>query len=105
MAVDSIIARPTNRVRVMVDEASGCCARDVSAVATARPSLSAGPMHPNPVVTPAVTIEATAITVMLSMGFPLIVSLVSGCGSRLGLARAGGGRYVNPGQDAEDIGL
>ena len=28
MAVDSIIARPTNKVRVMVAEASGCCASE-----------------------------------------------------------------------------
>ena len=42
MASDSIIARPTNNVRVMVAEASGCCAREVRAVATARPSPSAG---------------------------------------------------------------
>ena len=30
------MARPTNRVRVMVGAASGCCATDVSAVETAR---------------------------------------------------------------------
>ena len=36
MAVDSIIARPTNSVRVMVAEASGCWASEVSATATAR---------------------------------------------------------------------
>ena len=45
--MDSIIARPTNKVRVMVPEASGCCASALNAVATARPSLSAGPMPPN----------------------------------------------------------
>ena len=38
MANDSIIARPTNNVRVIVAEASGCCASEVRAVATARPS-------------------------------------------------------------------
>ncbi len=68
MAIDSIIARPTNSVRVMVAEASGCCASALSAVATYRPSLSAGATHPTPIVRPAVTIEATAMTVMLSIG-------------------------------------
>ena len=75
MAVDSIIARPTNRVRVIVAEASGCCASAVSAVATERPSPSAGAMQPMPVVRPAVTIEATAMRVMLSMVCPLFGSL------------------------------
>src|ERR1039458_8399846 len=77
MAVDSIMARPTNKVRVMVAEASGCWASAVSAVATERPSPSAGHMQPMPVVRPAVTIDATAMTVMLSMVFPLIDSLLS----------------------------
>src|ERR1035437_8830182 len=89
MAVDSIIARPTNRVRVIVAEASGCCASEVSAVATDRPSPSAGAMQPTPVVMPAVTIEATAMRVMLSIVCPLFVSLllfqVLGAGSGLGL--------------------
>src|ERR1700691_1376908 len=75
MAVDSIMARPTNRVRVMVAEASGCCASAVSAVATERPSPNAGPMQPKPVVRPAVTIEAIAMRVMLSIECPLVVSL------------------------------
>ena len=44
--MDSIIARPTNKVRVMVVAASGCCASELNAVATARPSPSAGPMLP-----------------------------------------------------------
>ena len=88
MAMDSIIARPTNRVRVMVAEASGCCASELSAVATARPSPSAGPILPTPVVRPAVTIEATAMRVMLSIVCPFVVSLlfqVLGAGSGLGL--------------------
>ena len=45
--MDSIIARPTNKVRVMVAEASGCCASELNAVETARPSPSAGPMLPS----------------------------------------------------------
>src|ERR1019366_3437693 len=80
MAVDSIIARPTNRVRVMVAEASGCCASAVSAVATDRPSPRAGAIHPMLIVMPDVTIEATAILVKLSMLCPLVLwSPVSYC--------------------------
>src|SRR5664279_5398262 len=116
MAVDSIIARPTNKVRVMVAEASGCWASELSAVATALPSASAGPMHPKPVVMPAMTIDATAIIVMLSIASPLAVvvhasmfcvrfRLGCGVGTRLrlrfefwlGLADARGGRDVNRG--------
>src|ERR1700693_3085316 len=66
MAVDSIMARPTNSVRVMVADASGCCANELSAVATALPSPSAGPRTPKLVVMPPVTIDATAMMVMLS---------------------------------------
>ena len=59
--MDSIIARPTNKVRVMVLAASGCCASELKAVETARPSPSAGAMLPTPIVTPAVMIETIAI--------------------------------------------
>ena len=62
IAVDSIIAKPTNRVRVIVADASGCCASDVIAVATARPSAKAGPIVPKPVVRPAMMIETIAIS-------------------------------------------
>src|ERR1039458_1279375 len=88
MAVDSIIARPTNKVRVMVAEASGCCASEVSAVATALPSAKAGPMVPKPVVMPAMTIDATAIVVGLSTISPFVVlvhAAVAFAGSSLGL--------------------
>src|ERR1700685_2847339 len=116
MAVDSIIARPTKRVRVMVAEASGCCASEVKAVATARPSPSAGPMQPKPVVRPAVAIEATAMRVMLSISVRfrrLVVSpsrrragLGSGfAGPWSGLASSDGGRDIDRGQDGEDISL
>jgi hypothetical protein len=53
-----------------VAEASGCCASAVSAVATDRPSLSAGIMHPMLVAKPAVQIEAIAMSVTLSIIFP-----------------------------------
>ena len=88
MAVDSIIASPTNKVRVMVEEASGCCASELNAVATALPSASAGPMHPKLVVMPAMMIEVMAISVMLSIGYPYVVGVSwfrSGFGSEPGL--------------------
>src|SRR5664279_3358603 len=69
--MDSIIARPTNNVRVIVVAESGCCASELNAVATARPSPSAGPILPRAIVRPAVTIEAIAMSVMLSIVFPL----------------------------------
>src|SRR5271155_5072549 len=110
MAVDSIMARPTNRVRVIVAEASGCCASEVSAVATARPSPRAGHMQPMPVVRPAVAIDATAMRVLLSMGSPFVaevtISMVGrglGLGSRLRFAHTRGGRDVNCGQDRENV--
>jgi len=67
MAIDSIIANPTNKVLVIVGAASGCCAIELNAVATALPSLNAGNMQPIPVVSPAVIIEATAIRDTLSI--------------------------------------
>src|ERR1700689_5512398 len=102
MAMDSIIARPTNKVRVMVAEASGCWANEVSAVATALPSASAGPMAPKLIVMPAMTIDATALRVRLST-----VSPCSSClnGFRLGLTDSRGRRDVHRCQDAEDVGL
>ena len=66
-----VIARPTNNVRVIVAEASGCCAREVRAVAKARPSPRAGHIQPMPVVMPAVAIDTTATTVTLSIRDPL----------------------------------
>src|ERR1035438_9349152 len=108
MAVDSIMAKPTNKVRVMVAEASGCWANEVSAVATALPSARAGPMQPKPVVMPAMTIDATAIIVMLSTVFSF--SCRSSCwngfqGRSFGLTDPRGGRDVNRCQDAENVGL
>src|SRR5580698_9123903 len=108
MAVDSIMARPTNNVRVIVEDASGCCASEVKAVATARPSASAGPIVPKPVVRPAITIEATAIIVRLSMACPSYGSArVSSRERSFGLASGNASRCgdVHRGQDAEDIGL
>ena len=77
----------------MVAEASGCCASALSAVATDRPSPSAGAMHPRPIVRPAVTIEAMATRVMLSIVCPLADSLLfhalgAGIGLRVRVAAA-----------------
>src|ERR1700722_6080240 len=96
MANDSIMARPTNSVRVMVAELSGCCASDDRAIATARPSSRAGPMQPMPMVMPAVTIEARAMRVVLSMGKSFVT------GRRLA---ARGRRDIYRGENAEDVGL
>ena len=67
MASDSIMAKPTNRVRVIVVEASGCWAREVRAEATARPSPNAGPTQPTAVVSPEIAIDITATRVTLSI--------------------------------------
>lgn len=76
MAVDSIIASPTNKVRVIVAEASGCWAREESAVATAFPSAKAGPIAPKLVLIPAVQIDATAMIVKLSIVSPFLYFLI-----------------------------
>src|ERR1017187_7041955 len=74
--MDSIIARPTNKGRVIVVAASGCCASELNAVATARPSPSAGPILPRAIVRPAVTIEAIAMSVVLSIVRPFVVGVL-----------------------------
>src|SRR5271170_8087737 len=100
MAIDSIIARPTNKVRVMVVAASGCCASELKAVETARPSPSAGAILPTAIVMPAVMIETIAISVVLSMLLPFV-----DIGPVLCFAGSRGGRNVNGGEDAEDVSL
>src|SRR5271168_5113164 len=109
MANDSIIAKPTNNVRVMVAEASGCCASEVRAVATARPSPSAGHIQPRPMVRPAVAIDTIAMRVLLSIGSPFVALVaISMLRRRLGLRNSlrfphqGRGRNVNPSQNAKD---
>ena len=51
----------------MVGAASGCCAMELKADDTDLPSPRAGIIQPMPVVSPAVTIEATPIIVTLSI--------------------------------------
>ena len=65
--MDSIIAKPTKSVRVMVADASGCWANELNADATDLPSPSAGAIQPMLVVIPAVTIDATEMIVILSI--------------------------------------
>src|ERR1700677_1949939 len=100
MAMDSIIARPTNKVRVMVEAASGCWASAVKAVETARPSPSAGAILPTAMVTPAQIIDTIAIQVMLSIGVLSLPRGVDSCctGSR-------GCRDVHSGENAENVSL
>src|ERR1700677_4431032 len=100
MAMDSIIARPTNKVRVMVEAASGCWASAVKAVETARPSPSAGAILPTAIVTPAQIIDTIAIQVMLSMG---VLSLRWDGNSCFTVSR--GCRDVDGGEDAENVSL
>src|ERR1700683_4662937 len=91
----------------MVAEASGCWARELSAVATAFPSASAGPMVPKPVVMPAMTIDATDNSHAIHI-YLLLFSCScfdTSCGLRLGLIRSRSGRDVNRCQDAENVGL
>src|ERR1700675_1292342 len=106
MANDSIMAKPTNNVRVMVADASGCCASEVRAVATARPSPSAGHIQPRPMVRPAVAIDTIAMRVLLSIRNPFVALVaISLLGRDLGLRNSlrfphqGSGSDVNSGQN------
>ncbi len=67
IAVDSIMAKPTNKVLVIVGAASGCCAIDVKAEDTDLPSPIAGNIHPMLVEKPAVIIDTAAIIDILSI--------------------------------------
>lgn len=74
IAVDSIIAKPTNNVLVMVGAASGCWASELNALATAFPSLIAGNIVPIPVTKPAVIIDVIAMIVVLSISLFFLFS-------------------------------
>lgn len=63
------MAKPTNSVRVMVCEASGCCAIEFKADVIERPCPNPGPITPKQVVIPAVMMETVAIIVVLSIVF------------------------------------
>jgi hypothetical protein len=73
-----------------------------------RTNASAGPIVPKPVVTTAMTIDATAIVVMLAIGSPLVAGTnvpMDYLGFSFRLADPRGGHDVNRSQDAEDVGL
>ena len=110
IAVDSIIARPTNKVRVIVDGGVGLLRqRGQRSCNSAALLPSAGPMVPKPVVMPAMTIDATEIIVILSPW--LSICCPSSCFNPLhrvpglGLRTPRRGRDVNRCEDAEDVGL
>ncbi len=103
----------------MVAEASGCCASDVSAVATAFPSASAGIMQPMLVANAAQMIDTIPIIAILSMSCPLL-SFVGECAASrscsslfvdlvldilFAFPRLCGRRDVDGGEDAENVGL
>jgi hypothetical protein len=67
MANDSIMANPTNKVRVMVEAASGCWAMELNADEIDLPCPKAGIVTPMLVVIPAVTIDTTATNAELSI--------------------------------------
>ncbi len=73
---DSNIAKPTNKVRVIVGAESGCCAIEFNADEIDFPCPIAGIITPIPVVIPAVTIDATAMIVELSIVFIFIAFLL-----------------------------
>src|ERR1700726_763557 len=95
------MANPTNNVRVIVEDASGCWASAPNAAATARPWPSPGPTAPMAMVSPAERIDAAAMIVMLSILSPCLGCLVLG----LPVFGTGSGCDVNQGQDAKNIGL
>ena len=68
MAVVSIIASPTNKVREMVLAASGWRASASIAAATARPSASAGPMAPKATTKAAQRVPRMSIQVLCPFG-------------------------------------
>src|SRR5205823_13625826 len=113
MAIDSIMARPTNRVRVMAPASSGCWAIAVRACITARPSERAGPMVPIAVVRPAVMIETrpmivtVSIALFLLLGNCLVWRLPRGRPRTLPpfLVHGGGRSNIDRGQYRKDVGL
>jgi len=64
---DSNMAKPTNKVRVIVGAESGCCAIEFNAAEIDFPCPIAGIITPIAVVIPAVTMDAIAIKVELSI--------------------------------------
>src|SRR5271157_159823 len=65
--MDSTIARPTNRVRVMLLASSGCCAIALKALDSAQPSPIAGPIEPIAMVIPATIMETMPMVSTLAI--------------------------------------
>ena len=107
MAMDSIIARPTNKVRVIVAEASGCWASEVRAVATALPFRQRRPHAPETGGDAGDDNGCHRDNSQAIHGSPLWLQFMIQCWHwfGLGFAESRGGRDVNRGQDAEDVGL
>src|SRR6056297_1000385 len=110
MAVDSIMARPTKRVRLIVFDSSGCWAMAWSAWATARPSPRAGPTEPMAIARAALAIEMNAVRLVGST--LVLLRVVHGvtvpgrsCGLLLLPIGGGGRRDVDHGEHGEDVGL
>src|SRR5579864_3377463 len=110
MAIDSIIAKPMNSVRLMVPASSGCWAMEPSACATALASPMAGPIEPMAMHSAAAAIETTATTLTLSIESPYVrrkkrkeKTGTKSLHSFLPALHRGG--YVNHGQNGKNIGL
>ena len=100
MAMDSIIAWPTNKVRVMVLEASGCCASEVKADETARPSPSRGRDTPQADCDSGGNDRNDRDNRRAVHRCPSVADGRDSCG-----AGPRGGRDVNGGEDAENVRL
>jgi hypothetical protein len=91
----------------MVGAASGCCAIELRAAATDFPSLSAGNIHPIPVVSPAVIIDAIAITSTAALSIFILLLICCCCFKFFNLfgMLLYGRSDINRGQNAEYISL
>src|ERR1019366_9186511 len=96
MAIDSIIAKPIKRVRLMVPASSGCWAIERSACAIALASPSAGPIDPIAMHRAAAAMEVTPMMLTLSINSPPSHSSLPTLNRR---------RDVDHRQNREDVGL
>src|ERR1019366_3505133 len=94
MAMDSIMASPTNRVRLMVPASSGCWAMELRACTMAFASPRAGAIDPMAMHRAAATIDVMPITVTLFMLRSFVVEL-----------RLDGRGDVHRRQNGKDVGL
>src|ERR1035437_7575302 len=94
MAMDSIMASPINRVRLIVPASSGCWAMELRACAMALPSPRAGAIDPMAMHRAAATIDVLPISVTLFMFRSFLVEL-----------RLDSGGDIHRRQNGKDIGL